>query len=268
VRSSFSHVFVRSKRIYSRKTPLGRGNIFLIGFFHYKYKKEGEKRKMRLPVLVIEAETCGEAWEKAVEDVWTKGIDAPQHYEEKPTKEATVAVNILEPLKEPRFSMKDLISVTMFRTGENYKLYKEGMYRQMQYVKDLLDGDMDFRVTEEGVESYTYHERLDQWGAQHPKHEELLIKENLPVMRFGYAKKVGEEIVVEIDNTLVIKQIDYLLKKAVEEPISRKLQITTWQPHKDLIISGAPCLQRIWFRILEDSLIMETQWRSRDLYKA
>ena len=66
-----------------------------------------------------------------------------------------------------------------------------------------------------------------------------------------------------------INQIEMLIQKAKDEPISRKLQVTTWEPHKDLLISGAPCLQRIWIRIIEEKyLIFETMWRSRDLYKA
>lgn len=66
-----------------------------------------------------------------------------------------------------------------------------------------------------------------------------------------------------------INQLEMLIQKAIEEPISRKLQVTTWEPHKDLVISGAPCLQRIWIRIIEKKyMVFETHWRSRDLYKA
>jgi len=213
----------------------------------------------RLPILFVEAETCGEAWEKAVEAVWYKGIEIEQHYEDELSKEASVLVNVMEPLKEPRFSRKDLISVTMFLTGAERKK----PYREKQYVRDLLDGDMDHRVLE-GIESYTYHERLWNWGIIQPKHQELLKAKKLTIL-----KLFDSSTEKELKPGEGINQIAMLIQKARAESISRKLQVTTWQPHKDLIISGAPCLQRLWIRIIEDKyMVLETAWRSRDLYKA
>ncbi len=212
-----------------------------------------------LPVLFIEAETCGEAWEKAVEAVWYKGLEIEQHYSDQYSKEATVLVNVTNPLKEPRFSRKDFISVSMFMTGPD----KKKPYREKQYVRDLLDGDMDHRVLE-GIESYTYHERLFCWGLVQPKHLKLLKEKKLPLMKLFDSITQKEFKVNE-----GINQLEMLIQKAIEEPISRKLQVTTWEPHKDLVISGAPCLQRIWIRIIEKKyMVFETHWRSRDLYKA
>ncbi|MFX1299003.1 MAG: thymidylate synthase [Promethearchaeota archaeon] len=212
-----------------------------------------------LPILHVEAETCGEAWEKAVEAVWVNGLDIEQHYEDKMSKEASVLINITNPLKEPRFSRKDFISVTMFMTGEERKKPS----REKQYVRDLIDGDMDHRVLE-GIESYTYHERLWTWGLVQPKHLELLKKKKMPLVRIF--NSITEK---EFKFDEGINQIEILIQKAKEEPISRKLQVTTWEPHKDLVISGAPCLQRIWIRIIENKyMVMETHWRSRDLFKA
>ena len=234
-------------------------------------KKNEEKKEIevmetiqkRLPVILVEADTCGEAWERAVKEVWEHGIDIEQHYSDKLSKEATVIINVRNPLKEPRFSDKDFISVTMFKTGKSAKLYKERNYRAMEYVTDIIDGTMNERV-KEGIESYTYNERLFSWGLRQPKHEELLDKLGKPHIRF--IDKMG----CFVDNVKTgINQVELLIQKVGEEPISRKLQITTWQPHKDLLISGAPCLQRIWIRIIDSKfMVMETMWRSRDLYKA
>jgi thymidylate synthase (methanogen type) len=213
----------------------------------------------QLPILFVEAKTCGEAWEKAVEAVWYNGIEIEQHYEDELSKEASVLVNITNPLKEPRYSRKDLISVTMFMTGEDRKK----PYREKQYVRDLLDGDMDFRVLE-GIESYTYHARLFKWGLTQPKHLELLKEKKKPLMKI-----VDGVTQQEFKEDEGINQLEMLIEKAKEEPISRKLQAITWQPHKDLLISGAPCLQRVWIRIIEKKyMVLETHWRSRDLYKA
>ena len=213
----------------------------------------------QLPVLMIEAETCGEAWEKAVEAVWYNGLEVEQHYMDEWSKEATVLVNVKNPLAEPRFSRKDFVSVTMFMTGAD----KKKPYREKQYVRDLIDGDMDSRVSE-GIESYTYHERLCSWGLIQPKHLELLQQKNLPQMKLFDG--ITQE---EFDMKQGINQIEMLIQKAKEEPISRKLQVVTWEPHKDLMISGAPCMQRIWIRILEQKyMVFEVSFRSRDLYKA
>jgi thymidylate synthase (methanogen type) len=213
----------------------------------------------QLPVLLIEAETCGEAWEKAVEAVWYKGLEVEQHYADEWSREATVLINVKNPLKEPRFSRKDFVSVSMFMTGPD----KKKPYREKQYVRDLIDGDMDPRVSE-GIESYTYHERVCSWGMVQPKHQELLNQKKLPQMKLfdGITGK-------EFDVKQGINQIEMLIQKAKEEPISRKLQVVTWEPHKDLVISGAPCMQRIWIRILDQKyMVFEVSFRSRDLYKA
>ncbi len=214
----------------------------------------------QLPIVSIEAETCGDAWEQALRQVWKQGIEVEQHYEDRWSKEATVLVNITNPLAEPRFSKVDHIATAMFTLNE------EGAkpYRQKGYVREFLWGTLDDRVNQ-GVESYTYHERLFNYGAPQPRHEDQLVNGNHPRLVFFLTDPHGEEHILEGG----IDQVELLLDKARAESISRKLQVTTWQPHKDLIVSGTPCLQRIWFRILQGRyLVCETQWRSRDLYKA
>jgi thymidylate synthase len=59
------------------------------------------------------------------------------------------------------------------------------------------------------------------------------------------------------------------LKKLVETGISRRHQIITWIPEKDLYSASPPCLQRIWIRKLNDEdCEIHFDWRSRDLYGA
>ena len=55
--------------------------------------------------LVIEAESLGEAWEKAVLAVWEKGFDVKTQYDkpqDPPSKDATVIITITKPFSEPR----------------------------------------------------------------------------------------------------------------------------------------------------------------------
>ena len=54
---------------------------------------------------------------------------------------------------------------------------------------------------------------------------------------------------------------------------TRRAQAITWDPELDAAHHEPPCLQRMWFRIIEDPkkglvLNMNTHWRSRDAFKA
>jgi thymidylate synthase len=71
----------------------------------------------------------------------------------------------------------------------------------------------------------------------------------------------------------VVDQLEYMIKKLVETPYSRRAQGITWNAKLDPVTDDPPCLQRIWCRLvkLDDSkysLNMNTHWRSRDAYKA
>lgn len=221
----------------------------------------------RLPLLLIEANTISEAWIKTLRKVYKKGLYMPNHYEDKPSKEATVSVNIKYPLDEPKIHPGDAIALSCCKLDGG------------SYQKEILNGTLDHKV-DEGNLSYTYHRRLFHWGKDVGKHTKYLIENDFPYLVLELDR--GDISITPINSpdfppnptpiiefTEGINQIEYLIKKAKQEPVSRKLQVTTWQPHKDLLISGAPCLQRIWFRIIEDKyLTMETCWRSRDLFKA
>ena len=102
------------------------------------------------------------------------------------------------------------------------------------YAHDLISGEFDWHVDAEYY-TYTYSHRFRRhWG---------------------------------------VDQIEKVVEEICKSPISRRNQIITWDPMIDPGTQEPPCLQRIWFRILEgDSghfvLNMNTHWRSRDLWKA
>ncbi|MHA1270050.1 MAG: thymidylate synthase [Candidatus Helarchaeota archaeon] len=206
----------------------------------------------QLPVLHIEAKTLGEAWIKTLKAVWDHGKYMPNHYEEEPSKEATVVVNVSDPLSEPRIHQADAISLSCCKLDGG------------SYIREILEGTIDNKV-DEGSLSYTYHRRLFSWGKTTKNHNKKLADLGLPYIKLVKLDENNQEISFDEG----IDQIEYLIEKAKEESHSRKLQLSTWIPAKDLKISGAPCLQRLWFRIVnEESLILETMWRSRDLHKA
>ena len=209
--------------------------------------------KFQLPILTVNAKSCGEAWIKTVKAVWDHGKIMPNHYEEAPSKEATVTVNVTDPLAEPRIHKADYVSTSDIKLNPTY-------------VDEVLKGTIDDKV-DAGSLSYTYHRRIWNWGKRVQKYDDDLDKRGLPKVKFFIKDDLKED--------LGINQMEYLIDKMVEETISRKLQITTWAPWRDLKMSGAPCLQRIWFRIIEDPeiekeryLIEEVHFRSRDLFKA
>jgi thymidylate synthase len=74
-----------------------------------------------------------------------------------------------------------------------------------------------------------------------------------------------------------VNQVDYIVRKLSGSKLvgevdvlgfSRRAQAITWKPWVDSELEHPPCLQRIWCRIFDGELAMETTWRSRDSYKA
>lgn len=108
------------------------------------------------------------------------------------------------------------------------------------YRQEVVSGIHDHWIKpEEGKWTYTYHQRLT----------------NFPIE--------GKRI----------DQIDYIIKKLIQTPYSRRAQGITWNPGTDPVTDDPPCLQRIWCRLVnldekKYALNMNTHWRSRDAYKA
>lgn len=65
-----------------------------------------------------------------------------------------------------------------------------------------------------------------------------------------------------------VDQIEYVKQDLRRSPHSRRAQVIIWDPEKDLDTPHPPCLQRMWFRIINNSLHMNVHMRSNDLFKA
>ncbi|MBA7546690.1 Thymidylate synthase [subsurface metagenome] len=90
---------------------------------------------------------------------------------------------------------------------------------------------------------------------------------------FDLNKKISEQVGIQKIPIEVIKfpkidQIEYIIKKLKDKPYSRRAQAITWRPLVDPFHIDPPCLQRIYMRIKDEKLIMQTTWRSRDLFRA
>jgi thymidylate synthase len=186
---------------------------------------------MSIPVIKVEGKTLPEVWEKSLIEVWEKGISIKTEYdkpEDPPSKDCTMLMVVKSPLEEPR------IHLSIPARFEELE----------KYVMEVVEGIHDHWINpKEGKWTYTYHERL-----------------------FNYPIQSGEEI-------KRINQIEFMTEKLSKVPYTRRAQAITWKPDFDPETNDPPCLQRIWCRLVEGEdrklyLNMQTEWRSRDAYKA
>jgi len=98
-----------------------------------------------------------------------------------------------------------------------------------EYLEEVLYGNRD-KLVEEGKLPYTYHQRLFNFKG--------------------------------------VNQIDYVVEKLKKVGYTRRAQAITWDPLTDPGIDSPPCLQRLWFKIYGGELVMQSEWRSRDLFRA
>jgi len=169
--------------------------------------------------------------------VWDSGVEVRTEYdkpEDPPSLDATVMVEVRDPLGEPRL----------------HKNFPGGPTELEAYRQEVVDGIHDHWINPaEGKWTYTYHQRL---FAYRPL-QDLLNPDDGP--QFA-----------------PVNQIDYMVDKLAHVPHSRRAQAITWIPSCDPATDDPPCLQRVWARLLPDGegyvLSLNTHWRSRDLYKA
>ena len=190
-----------------------------------------------IPILMVAEDTIPRAYEKAIREVWDKGVSIRTEYdrpEDPPSKDATVMIAVFRPFGQPRF----------------HRSFADGLGGLAEYVMEVVHGAHDYWVKPleeilKGVDSqdtrwtYTYHGRL-----------------------FEY----------HLEDT-VVDQIAYLIDKLAEAGHTRRAQAITWNPKLDPPTDDPPCLQRVWGRLCEDGsgglvFNMNTHWRSRDLFKA
>jgi thymidylate synthase len=190
-----------------------------------------------IPVLSINEDTIPQAYEKAIKEVWEKGVSVQTEYdrpEDPPSKDATVIIIVREPFNQPRF----------------HRSFADGLGGLAEYVMEVIHGAHDYWVKPmeeilKGTESkdtrwtYTYHGRL-----------------------FEY--RIEEK---------VINQIGLMIDRLSKAGHTRRAQAITWNPKLDPPTDDPPCLQRVWGRLCDNGeggyvFNLNTHWRSRDLFKA
>jgi len=194
--------------------------------------------KGEIPAFVVEGESLPEAWEKSVLKVWEEGASIRTEYDKEgspPSKDATMMFVVRKPFAEPRIHLA----------------FPGGVEDLEKYRLEVVDGIHDHWIRpEDGKWTYTYHGRLFNYT----------VVDDLSSSK---TKSPYEPV----------DQMDYVVRKLSQAPHSRRAQGTTWMPTADPKTYDCPCLQRLWFRVIEDQdgvdrLEMNSHWRSRDAYKA
>ncbi|MFX0138928.1 MAG: thymidylate synthase, partial [Candidatus Hodarchaeota archaeon] len=176
---------------------------------------------------------------------------------------------------------------------------------QSGYIEEIMNGANDNLLSDSDVSfPYSYHDRIFNYAPFSledtihrnydlrfvdndfvKSHQKLIKAEKVKStpesniwrlkngVEFDLDKKISdqmgfEKIPIGVINFPRINQMDYIIQKLREKPYSRRAQAITWRPLVDPFHIDPPCLQRIYMRVKDGCLIMQTTWRSRDLFRA
>jgi len=198
---------------------------------------------MNIPVLTIQGRSLAETFEKALTALYVEGVRVRTQYDKEGdplSVDATMNMTILDPMSDPMIHKAFPGGIADLR---EYVFELEG--RKDSWVKAINDPD-DTRW------EYTYHGRLQNYGQWKEKKED------------GSTAFTGQ---------FKVDQVEYVIDKLCKQPFTRQAQMITWMPSLDLTCYDPPCLQSIWYRILEDNqgvqwLNCNVRFRSNDAWGA
>ena len=127
-----------------------------------------------------------------------------------------------------------------FREPRIHRAFPGGLDDLEVYRQEVVNGVHDHWIcAEEGKWSYTYHQRLFAYDTTAPD---------------GQPKQID--------------QFALMIDRLAEAPHTRRAQAITWKVDVDPHVDDPACLQRIWFRVLDDKLCCNVHMRSNDAFKA
>jgi len=197
---------------------------------------------LNIPVITISEKSLAQAFEKALIELYNRGIRFKTQYDKPGDPESidcTLNLTIEEPESEPMIHMAFPGGIEDLK---EYVLELKGF--KDHWVKNMND-PADTRW------EYTYHGRLEKYGTW----------------------KESETGGSGIKGFFNINQIEAVIDKLCKQPFTRQAQMITWMPNLDLDCFDPPCLQSLWYRILEDSegiywLNCNIRFRSNDAWGA
>lgn len=195
-----------------------------------------------IPVISVTRRTLAEAYEAALTAVYEQGTRFKTQYDKPDDPESmdcTMNITIEEPESDPMIHMAfpggidDLKEYVLELKG-----YKDHWTKNMN-----VSGDTRWE--------YTYHGRMQNYGVW----KELVD---------GESKEIGP---------FKVDQVQSVIDKLSKQPFTRQAQMITWMPNIDLECYDPPCLQSLWYRILEDEdgiywLNCNIRFRSNDAWGA
>lgn len=191
-----------------------------------------------IPIIIVRGRTISDVWEKSVVELWRRGIvGMKESFYGKAfeyIKEATMLMAVENPMEEPR----------------THPWYRADRSFLDKYAEEVINGYIgEVRIRRPIKEStefidiltgrevysfkptYTYYER-------HRKYRNR------------------------------IDQISYIINYLRRTPYTNRAISITWIPEIDQKNIDVPCNIAIWCKIINNKLIMETYWRSRDAWRA
>lgn len=225
-----------------------------------------------MSVNLIKEKSVGTSWINALLTTIVKGHRLTTEYDKEktlPSFDISGLICIKDAFSYPLERKNKIIKIQSKKSKKKYEIYGSiaDTYLvgsiQSGYIEEIINGINDHYIIESDTSyPYSYHDRLFNYSAY--------SKEDVDKIRHPCYDDDGNNIILHKCKYHLprVNQIDYIVEKLKESPYSRRAQAITWRPYADPYSDDPPCLQRIWCRIIDQELVMQTMWRSRDLFKA
>jgi len=168
--------------------------------------------------ILVEANLLPEAYHKALEALHTHGDVISCNDWSQNQKEVSLTMVVKTPLAEPIIS----------------KLFIGGFRELQQYVMEVLDGILDFKIGEDTYWEYTYHDRMV----------------NFPTVSGN------------------VNQVEFVINELKRSADSRRAVINIRDNSIDPFNENPACLQHMQFLIRDNKLHCKVLMRSNDAAKA
>ncbi len=182
-----------------------------------------------IPVLHVCGQSLAATYEKALLSLYENGIRFRTQYD-KPgdplSLDCTLNATVLEPLTDPMIHKAFPGGIEDLR---EYVMEVQGV--KDHWVKNMNDAD-DTRW------EYTYHGRLSAYG-------------HWRELQDGESAATGP---------FCVDQVESVIDKLAKQPFTRQAQMITWMPNIDLDCYDPPCLQSLWYRLVEEDGDANKAW--------